>query len=129
MCDITTGQELAIPQASQSSNVRALKDGRLMIANGKNLEIYANNTLQKAIAIPTAKTFRIAGEVTPGVWVVAHEWGARESDVVDINKGEVIARGMGLSVLQNANVVPVFQDDKGTYLTWNWQTNERKAVF
>lgn len=129
MFDLTTGQELALPQASQSSNVRALKDGRLMIANGKNLEIYANNTLQSAIAIPTAKTFRIAGEVTPGIWVVAHEWGARESDIVDINKGQVIARGTGLSVLQNASGVPVFQDEKGTFLTWNWQTNERKAVF
>ena len=60
---------------------------------------------------------------------VAHESGPRESDIVDINRGVVIARALGLTSMTASNGVPVFQDEKGNYVTWNWQTGERKAIF
>ena len=81
-----------------------------------------------AASLP-ANILRIDGEVGPGQWVVTHEAGPRESDIVDINRGEVIARAPGLTSMLNSDGVPLFQDDKGNYVTWNWTTNERKTLF
>ena len=125
--DITSGAELPVPSAS--TNVRVMRDGRLLMALRDRLQIYAGATLQKEIVVPSANILRIDGEVGPGQWVVTHEAGPRESDIVDINRGEVIARAPGLTSMLNSDGVPLFQDDKGNYVTWNWTTNERKTLF
>ena len=114
---------------SASTNVRVMRDGRLLMALRDRLQIYSGATLQKEIVVPPANILRIDGEVGPGQWVVTHEAGPRESDIVDINRGEVIARAPGLTSMLNSDGVPLFQDDKGNYVTWNWTTNERKTLF
>jgi len=127
--DVTTGQQLPIPIGPKVTNVRASGDGHLLVADGAVLKVYSGNALQREITIPEATSVRIAGDLGDGHWLVAHEWGQRKSDVVDINNGTLIAHATGMSAMMNSNGTPVFQDEKGTYVTWNWQTNDRKAIF
>ena len=90
--------------------------------------IYSGTALLHDIVVPGAAQLHITSEQAPDQWVVASEGGKRESVLLDFARGVVVARAPGLISVAASGGTPLFVDEKGTIVTWNPATGERKPL-
>jgi ABC-type transport system involved in multi-copper enzyme maturation permease subunit len=145
--DLATGREITtiVPEPGvRFFNAWLLGDGRIAVtalANGRgHLRVYSGTTIDRDLDLATAAMTRIDAVNGNQLIVSRSNWESnkREAMLVDLNRG-VIARAEGLmavapqmfgaSTSGGRELVPVFLDANGDYVTWNPATGARKRVF